>query len=47
MLGNSFESGSRCRNSNALKRRNEKPDLTATERDRVAKVAGGRAMIAP
>jgi len=37
--------GSRCRNSNALKRRNEKPDLTATGGDRGAKVAA-RAMIA-
>ena len=46
MLCNSFESGSRCRNSNALRRRNEKPDLTATNRDRVAKVARARAMIA-
>jgi 3-mercaptopropionate dioxygenase len=37
-----LESGSRCRNSNALKRRNEKPDLTATGGDRGAKVASPR-----
>jgi hypothetical protein len=40
-----LESGSRCRNSNALKRRNEKLDLTATGGDLGVKVAP-RAMIA-